>query len=124
MAISKFALMFWHSSNRGFLFASPGGLLANGNLLAQQPGASTESDLAALYSRGMSEFQNGDYARAASDLEGLSAKAEFAPTLEPVFFTLGSAYFVVRFGKQSSRRKLNDQRFRCCFDSTLPSKVE
>jgi len=48
--------------------------------------------LAALYSRGMSEFQNGDYARAASDLEGLSAKAEFAPTLEPVFFTLGSAY--------------------------------
>jgi len=40
----------------------------------------------------MSEFQNGDYARAASDLEGLSAKAEFAPTLEPVFFTLGSAY--------------------------------
>jgi len=40
----------------------------------------------------MSEFQNGDYARAASVLEGLSAKAEFAPTLEPVFFTPGSAY--------------------------------
>ena len=92
MATSKLALMFWHSSNRGFLFALLGGLLASGNLLAQQPGASTESDLAALYSRGMSEFQNGDYARAASDLEGLSAKAEFAPTLEPVFFTLGSAY--------------------------------
>jgi hypothetical protein len=35
----------------------------------------------------MSEFQNGDYARAASDLEGLIAKAEFAPTLEPVFYT-------------------------------------
>src|SRR5438045_9519984 len=102
--------MFWHSSNRGFLFASPGGLLANGNLLAQQPGASTESDLAALYSRGMSEFQNGDYARAASVLEGFSAKAEFAPTLEPVFFTPGLRLFVVRFGKQSSRRKLNDQR--------------
>src|SRR5438128_11892881 len=49
--------MFWHSSNRGFLFALLGGLLAGGNLLAQQPGASTESDLAALYSRGMSEFQ-------------------------------------------------------------------
>src|SRR5207244_13162680 len=87
--------MFWHSSNRGFLFASPGGLLTGGNLLAQQPAASTESDLAALYSRGMSEFQNGDYARGASDLEALIAKAEFAPTLEPVFYTLGSAYFNV-----------------------------
>jgi hypothetical protein len=40
----------------------------------------------------MSEFQNGDYARAAGDLEGLIAKAEFAPTHEPVFYTLGSAY--------------------------------
>ena len=66
--------MFWHSSNRGFLFALLGGLLASGNLLAQQPGASTESDLAALYSRGMSEFQNGDYARAASDLEGVDCE--------------------------------------------------
>jgi len=84
--------MFWHSSNRGFLFALLGGASCEWQSLAQQPGASTESDLAALYSRGMSEFQNGDYARAASDLEGLSAKAEFAPTLEPVFFTLGSAY--------------------------------
>ena len=57
-----------------------GCLLTGNNLVAQQPGASTESDLAALYSRGMSEFQNGDYARAASDLEALVAKAEFAPT--------------------------------------------
>jgi hypothetical protein len=44
VAISKLALMFWHSSNRGFLFALLVGLLASGNLLAQEPGASTESE--------------------------------------------------------------------------------
>ena len=54
--------MFW-PSNRDFLLAFMGCVLTSGNLFAQQPGASTESDLAALYSRGMSEFQNGDYAR-------------------------------------------------------------
>ena len=87
--------MFWHSLSRGFVLVFMGCLLADGNLLAQQTGASAESDLAAMYSRGMSEFQNGDYARAASDLDALIAKAEFAPTLEPVFYTLGSAYFNV-----------------------------
>jgi hypothetical protein len=71
--------MFWHSSRRGLVVVFTGCLLTGNNLVAQQPGASTESDLAALYSRGMSEFQNGDYARAASDLEALVAKAEFAP---------------------------------------------
>ena len=75
------------------MLALMGCILTAANLPAQQPGASAESDLAALYSRGMSEFQNGDYVRAASDLEALTAKAEFAPTLEPVFYTLGSAYF-------------------------------
>ena len=46
-----------------------------------------------LYPRGMAEFQAGDYAKAAADLEALLAKAEFTPQLEPAFFTLGSAYF-------------------------------
>src|SRR5574337_15692 len=41
----------------------------------------------------MSEFQSGDYAKAAADLEALLAKADFTPQLEPAFFTLGSAYF-------------------------------
>ncbi len=41
----------------------------------------------------MAEFQAGDYAKAASDLEAMLLKAEFAPQLEPAFFTVGSAYF-------------------------------
>jgi len=64
--------------------------------LAQQssPGAAEQnSELPQLYARGMAEFQGGDYARAAADLEALLAKAELTPQLEPAFFTLGSAYF-------------------------------
>src|ERR1700731_1344073 len=60
-----------------------------------QKGASSSggADLAQLYSQGMAEFQAGDYAKAATDLEALLAKAEFSPQLEPAFFSLGSAYF-------------------------------
>jgi TolA-binding protein len=63
--------------------------------LAQQapPGPGGASDLAQLYSQGMSEFQSGDYAKAAADLDALLVKAEFSPQLEPAFFTVGSAYF-------------------------------
>jgi TolA-binding protein len=71
-------------------------LLVCGSVLAQQnPPASGEqnSELPQLYGLGMSEFQSGDYAKAAADLEALLAKAEFTPQLEPAFFTLGSAYF-------------------------------
>ena len=68
-----------------------GCILAVADAKAQQPSA--ESDLAGIYSRGMSEFQKGDYVHAANDLEALVAKAEFAPTLEPVFYSLGCAYF-------------------------------
>src|SRR5438445_669176 len=65
--------------------------------LAQQaaPAAGGASDLAQLYAQGMSEFQAGDYAKAAADLEALLVKAEFSPQLEPAFFTVGSAYFNV-----------------------------
>lgn len=62
----------------------------------QQPaaaGAAGATELAQLYSQGMAEFQGGDYAKAAADLETLLTKAEFSPQLEPAFFTLGSAYF-------------------------------
>ncbi len=64
-------------------------LLAVGHLPAQQPG----DELSALYTRGMAEFQSGDFAKAAADLESLSLKAEPTPQLEPVFYTLGSAWF-------------------------------
>ncbi len=62
---------------------------------AQESGSSpgAGADLAQLYARGMTEFQSGDYAKAASDLEALLAKAEFSPQLEPAFFSIGSAYF-------------------------------
>lgn len=50
-------------------------------------------DLPQLYAQGMAEFQAGDYAKAAADLEALANKAEFSPQLEPVFYTVGSAYF-------------------------------
>ena len=65
--------------------------------LAQQaaPAAGGASDLAQLYAQGMSEFQAGDYAKAAADLDALLVKAEFSPQLEPAFFTVGSAYFNV-----------------------------
>ena len=46
-----------------------------------------------MYARGMAAFQSGDFPRAASELEALINKAEFSPQLEPVFFTVGSAWF-------------------------------
>src|ERR1700726_4472846 len=65
-------------------------------LFAQQGSPAAEqkdSELPQLYAQGMAEFQAGDYAKAAADLEALIAKAELTPQLEPAFFTLGSAYF-------------------------------
>ena len=41
----------------------------------------------------MAAFQAGDYARAAADLETVTARAELSPQLEPAFYTVGSAYF-------------------------------
>ncbi|MBV9009316.1 MAG: tetratricopeptide repeat protein [Verrucomicrobia bacterium] len=67
----------------------PALFLAVAPLHAQQQG----DELSALYTRGMAEFQAGEYAKAAADLESLSLKAEATPQLEPVFFTLGSAWF-------------------------------
>ena len=61
---------------------------------SQSPAPSDAApDLGQLLTQGMSEFQAGDYAKAAADLESLTLKAEFSPQLEPVFYTVGSAYF-------------------------------
>jgi TolA-binding protein len=70
-------------------------LIAAPAFAQQSPAGSADqnSELPQLYTRGMAEFQAGDYAKAASDLEALIAKAEFTPQLEPAFFTVGSAYF-------------------------------
>src|SRR5438874_3764209 len=102
--------MFWHSSNRGFLFALLGGLLANGNLLAQQPGASTESDPGgALQPRDVGvpkrRLRSRGQRSRRVECEGRIRTHSRAGFLYPWL-----SLFVVRFGKQSSRRKLNDQR--------------
>lgn len=64
-------------------------LFVSGSVFAQQQ----SDELSALYTRGMAEFQAGDFAKAAADLESLSLKAEATPQLEPVFYTLGSAWY-------------------------------
>ena len=70
------------------------------------------SELPQLYTRGMAEFQAGDYARAAADLETLIAKAEFTPQLEPAFFTIGSAYFNAGdYGKAVGAFKKYQEKF-------------
>lgn len=70
-------------------------LATAGAVVAQQPQPSPNdaAELAQFYTRGMAEFQAGDYARAAADLESLCNRAEVTPQLEPAFFTVGSAWF-------------------------------
>ena len=50
-------------------------------------------DLATAHSQAMAEFQAGNYARAATDLEALVGRVEVTPQVEPIFYTIGSAYF-------------------------------
>ncbi len=57
------------------------------------PPAGGEIDLPGLHARAMQAFNGGNFAQAATDLEAITTRAEFSPQLEPVFFTLGSAYF-------------------------------
>jgi TolA-binding protein len=72
-----------------FLFA-----FAQAAIAQQTPAAAGDGgEMSRLYTQGMAEFQAGDFAKAAADLETLTTKAEATPQLEPVFFTLGSAWF-------------------------------
>ena len=50
-------------------------------------------DLATAHSRAMAEFQAGNYIKAATDLEALLARVEVTTQVEPIFYTVGSAYF-------------------------------
>ncbi|MGI8438427.1 MAG: tetratricopeptide repeat protein, partial [Chthoniobacterales bacterium] len=45
------------------------------------------------YGQAMSDFQAGDYQKAAAALEALVARVGFSPPLEPIYYTIGSAYF-------------------------------
>jgi TolA-binding protein len=58
---------------------------------AQEPAATP--DLATAYAGAMQQFQAGNYAQAASGLEALVARVAVSPELEPIFYTIGSAYF-------------------------------
>ncbi|MEO6871149.1 MAG: tetratricopeptide repeat protein [Chthoniobacterales bacterium] len=50
-------------------------------------------DLATAYKQAMDAFSAGDYPKAAADLERLIGRVEFSPQLEPIYYTIGSAYF-------------------------------
>ncbi len=87
-------------------------LALSGRAAAQQNSADQNSELAQLYARGMAEFQGGDYAHGAADLDALIAKAEFAPQLEPAYFTVGSAYFNAGdYAKAATAFKRYQQKF-------------
>jgi TolA-binding protein len=50
-------------------------------------------EMAQIYQSGMAAFQAGEFAKAAEQLEAVIARAEFSPQLEPIFYTVGSAWF-------------------------------
>jgi TolA-binding protein len=60
--------------------------------IATAPGQDNR-DLATAHSQAMAEFQAGNYAKAAKDLEALVARVAVTPQVEPIFYTIGSAYF-------------------------------
>jgi len=62
-------------------------------LTASLFGEEGSADLANVYSQAMADFQAGNYARAATQLEALVARVEVSPQVEPIFYTIGSAYF-------------------------------
>ena len=59
--------------------------------LAQE--AAPATDLASAYSQAMTDFGAGNFTKAAAALEALVARVEFSPQLEPIYYTIGSAYF-------------------------------
>ncbi|HXA10235.1 MAG TPA: tetratricopeptide repeat protein [Chthoniobacterales bacterium] len=61
--------------------------------LATNGSAQDASNLATAHSQAMAEFQAGNFARAATELEALVARVEVTPQAEPIFYTIGSAYF-------------------------------
>ncbi len=54
---------------------------------------SDEGDLSTAYREAMAEFQTGHYAPAAARLEALAARLELSPQVEPIFYSIGSAWF-------------------------------
>jgi outer membrane protein assembly factor BamD (BamD/ComL family) len=79
---------------RACLFTSAVWLLVvASHCLAQEAQPAATPDLQAAYNQAMMEFQSGNYAKAATELEALVARVEVTPQLEPIFYTIGSAHF-------------------------------
>ena len=69
-------------------------LLAIALLVAPAKTLPAESaELAASYNQALTDFQAGNYAKAATELEALASRVEVSPQVEPIFYTLGSAWF-------------------------------
>ena len=79
------------------------------------PAQDANPNLATAYSHAMAEFQAGNYAKAANDLEAFVARVEVSPQVEPIFYTIGSASFnagdytkaIVAFKNSASLRSGN-----------------
>ncbi|MGH8093503.1 MAG: tetratricopeptide repeat protein [Chthoniobacterales bacterium] len=55
--------------------------------------ADVTTGLATAHGQAMAEFQAGHYAEAAAQLEALIARVEVTPQVEPIYYTIGSAWF-------------------------------
>jgi TolA-binding protein len=66
--------------------------LCSVGVIATAAGQETR-DLATAHSQAMAEFQAGNFAQAATDLEALVTRVEATPQVEPIFYAIGSAWF-------------------------------
>lgn len=83
-----------------------------GRLPLQAQEGQAPPDLASAYSQAMADFQAGDYQKAATSLEALVARVEFSPQLEPIYYTIGSAYFnAANYNKAIAAFKVYQTKF-------------
>ncbi len=62
-------------------------------LAGATPAEDVTADLSTAYGQAMAEFQTGNYASAATQLEALVARVAVTPQVEPIFYTVGCAWF-------------------------------
>ena len=100
---------------RIFIFLTALGLYAAASMAQSNPPPGADTPAAALtklFNQAMNAFQGGDYATAASGLESVIAKAGPGSQLEPVYFTLGAAYFnLSQYPKAAATLKTYRQKY-------------
>lgn len=74
---------------RAFLLAT----LALLNPVILDAAENASGDLQTVYEQAMTEFQAGNYANAATQLEALAARVEASPEAEAIFYSSGCAWF-------------------------------